>query len=154
CGAVAVAFGLPPAATLFRKIPRLGALPGSRLLGLADLSLAVLAGLGLTALERRRGSAAPFVVALVSASAAIAVGVSALPRGLGAAAADPLVSPAACLALLIVAAALSALVLAGKRPAVAASLLVALAVVDLYTFSFRHVPFVPAETVFPASPVL
>ena len=52
--ALSVTFGWFPFSPLFRAIPVFRAMPGNRILGILDLSLATLAGLGWTALGRLR----------------------------------------------------------------------------------------------------
>lgn len=140
---------LPPVSELFRSIPVLKGLPGHRILGIADLSLAVLASLGITELQRRRTSATASIIALGFAAA----GVSALIL-----LAHERVAPGARLresaALLVVSAALSLYALLRRHPARGAVLaLGAVLVLDVLTFADRHVPFVRAESIFPSAPV-
>jgi hypothetical protein len=148
-----VAYGFPPAEPLFRAVPILRGLPGTRLIGTLDLSLALLGGLGLTVLQqpRRRGSSSSTSI-LMSA-----VGVLLTAALLLVLLSQRSTIPASQRATLVVLSASSTLLLAigavgTPRLGFAAPILAALAVADLIGFSQRHVPMVPAATVFPAAP--
>ena len=151
-----VAFGLPPALFVFQAIPVIRSLHPYRFLLLVDFAIAILAGLGLTALQRttdrpvgrtasRLAPLAPAFL-LIAATVTLVFRFSRIPSAL--AGSCGLVSS-------LVFAVLSAgwLAWALLRPpgreralGIGASLIV---LVDLVPFAYGNVPFFPAEAVFP-----
>ncbi len=157
-GGAAVAYGVPPFGALARVLPLLRGLPNQRLLLWPELALALLAGLGLTALleptdspgrRRARRIAAISFLGLVAAlgwatlrapSAAFAG-----PRGL-----------ATSWALALASAVGIAWLVSPKWRARAATgwALAALVAVDLGHVAKGHVPAVEPQAIFPPAPVL
>ena len=156
--ALSVTFGWFPFSPLFRAIPVFRAMPGNRILGILDLSLATLAGLGWTALGRLRrqpAAARAGMVCLCAAATATAVAAWVLrDRMRELRIADPLRRPDAVLVLVavslvpIMGALMSRRELSAWRAAAATVLFL-----DLGSFAWRHVPFVPRGMVFPPGPV-
>jgi hypothetical protein len=148
-----VAYGFFPFSELFRAVPKLQALPGTRLLGVLDLSLALLGGLGLTVLQRgRRGRDV-----LLGRIAAVGAGCVGLV-GLGIELRRRLPVPGREWATFATLGALTlALILLAVRweriAAGAAAILAVLTLGDLVGFSRGHVPMVAAGTVFPPAPL-
>lgn len=154
-----VAFGLVPFSQIFRAVPILRAMPG-RILGLTDLSLAILAGLGLTYLREagmRRGSPRlPDLVLPAMSAVGVAWGILVLRgRVSSSGIAETLRRPIFAATLLI---ASGVLVLAALRSRRSNRILVAcvagLVAFDVATFSWRHVPLVPPDRVFPPAPTI
>ncbi len=155
---IEISFGLPPFYELSQALPILSGLPNARFLLAADLSLAVLAGLGLSAIEQARDRARLLSPAVLS-SVALAAGAAWLvfPR-----VPPPLDldhvwlvrkwSSVGWVALAMVAVVLAAI---GKMPRwLRARAAVAIAAADLLTFQHGRLPFVDADAVFPPAPVL
>ncbi len=155
--AVEVAFGFPPFSPIFRAIPRLQGLPGSRLLGVFDLSVAMLGGLGLTVLQqhrRYRSRRLGIFAVLAAASIGLATLALELHRRLRAPGRNPRGEWTEFVVLALLALALISVgLLWPKRGAGLAAILAIVAVVDLVAFSRGHVPMVAAKAVFPWSPL-
>ncbi len=158
-----VVYGFGPAYWLSSHTPVLRGIPNWRLLAVADLGLALLAAMGLTALEARAGSlgfrqagwllpGAAFVIAAIGVAVILARGrIGFVPH--------PFVSlrtirgPASSAAILLAAAALLAAALARKlRPSRFAVLALAFCAADLASASYRFIPFVRPSEVFPPAP--
>ena len=157
---VLVLYGHGPLSSLARRLPLLRSLPQARLLLLLGFSLAVLAGLGLTGLQRSagRGGAGPRAARLASL-AALASAAAGLAR-VGSATADPrrafegthgVASSLLFLGLAGLLVAASRLPRPGPAGLGVAALLLAGA--DLGSFAYGHVPFVPASLAFPVPAV-
>jgi len=161
--AVSIAYGVGPAYALSLRVPVLKGIPNWRLLGVADLALAVLAALGLSAVEaglreRRRApegwwwlAAGPASLAAAAVAFMVTLGVVRAGRTLPTL--HALRQPLSSAAFLIAAAALLALALGGRlRPSVFGALAVALCAADLVSTSYRFFPFVRPAEIFPAAP--
>ncbi|MFY9550172.1 MAG: hypothetical protein WAU32_03400 [Thermoanaerobaculia bacterium] len=158
--ALSVAFGLPPVSGWFRALPWIRALPGTRLLGILDLSLAALAGLGFSNLQRRRrlgearlppGQLAPVAVMASVVGVLVVLAKRRASGGLWQGGAGWGVSAgllAVCLLLLFVAAR------SRSWSRTASGALAGVVALDLLTFGKGHVPLVSAQSVFPPSPVV
>jgi hypothetical protein len=157
--AIEISFGLPPFYELSRALPILSGIPNARFLLAADLSLAVLAGLGLSAIEQARDRPR-FLSSAVLSAIALAVGAVCLvfPR-VSAAPVDPhhvwpvrAWSSVGWIALGVVAVVIAAV---GRLPrSFKGRAAVVIAAADLFTFQHGRLPLVEAETVFPPAPVL
>jgi NO-binding membrane sensor protein with MHYT domain len=156
--AIEIPFGLFPASQLFRALPGIRGLPGTRILGILDLSLAVLAGLGLSALQKQR-RVTPWrsLFVLSAAITAVAIGIVGLqrrrPEGVRP---DPWRSAASSAVVLLAAAAPLAFLALRRKPGSvwATRALLFLSATDLLSFSWGHVPFVGADAVFPESQLI
>lgn len=151
-----IAFGLPPALTVFHAIPVIRSLHPFRFLLLVDFAIAILAGLGLTALQRTPDQpvrrTARRLALLAPALLLIAATVILIFRFAG----NPSALAGSCgLVSSLVFAVLSAgwLAWALLRPpgreralGIGASLIV---LADLIPFAYGNVPFFPPEAVFP-----
>ncbi len=158
-----VVYGFGPAYWLSAHTPVLRGIPNWRLLAVADLGLALLAALGLTALEDapespRSRRARWLLPGAAFAVAAIGVGLV-LARGRIGFVPHPFVSmrtirgPASSAAILLTAAALLATNLAGRlRPSRFAALALAFCALDLASASYRYLPFVRPAEIFPPAP--
>ncbi len=157
-GGAAVAYGVPPFAALARVLPVLRGLPNQRLLVWAELALALLAGLGITALleptdplgrRRARRIAAISLLGLVAALgwATLRAAPTALagPHGL-----------ATSWAVAIASAVGVAWLVVPKRrtQSAAAWALAALVAVDLAHVASGYVPAVEPQAIFPPAPIL
>ena len=158
-----VVYGVGPAYWLSAHTPVLRGIPNWRLLAVADLGLALLAAMGLTAVEARAGSMRfPWARWLLpgAAFAAAAVGVGLiLARGRVTFVPHPFISmrtirgPASSAAILFAAAVLLGATLAGKiRPSRFAVLALAFCALDLGSASYRSIPFVRPSEIFPPAP--
>jgi len=162
--ALSIAYGVGPLYGLSRHVPVLRGIPNGRLLAVADLSLAVLASLGISALSvelRERRHARPAFWVLAAGAVVIAGSGIALIRWQGrfASHTHALVSlrtfrgPASSAAILLAAVLVLVLALAGRLgPARFAALALAFVAADLVTASFRFLPFVRPSEIFPAAP--
>ncbi len=158
-----VVYGFGPAYWLSSHTPVLRGIPNWRLLAVADLGLALLAALGLNALETGADSlrwprarwllpGAAFAVAIIGVALILARGrIGFVPH--------PFVSmrtirgPASSAAILLTASALLATNLAGRlRPARFAALALAFCALDLASASYRYIPFVRPAEIFPPAP--
>jgi hypothetical protein len=161
---LSIVYGQAPIYRLSLHTPVLRGIPNGRLLAVADLCLAVLAGFGLSALAdelRSRGRARPrFWVAAAAAGFGSAAGVQAI-RLAGRAAYSPhaflslrtLRGPASSAAILVAAAVLVAIALAGRIPVRRLAVLaLAFAAADLVTAGFRFIPFSRPRDIFPNAP--
>ena len=162
-GIMQIVYGIGPLYDLSRHVPILRGIPNWRLLGVADLCLAVLAGLGITALvERNSGRpAAPGWWLAAAASFVVAgAGIGAvLERGRAGFRPHPWISlrtirgPASSAGILLAAALLVALALSGRiRPPLAAALILAFGALDLMSASYRFIPFTRPDRIYPPSP--
>jgi hypothetical protein len=142
---VAIALGFPPFSQMVRRMPTLGGVLNDRFFLVADLSLAVLGGLGLTALqalsvaERRRAS--PW--AWMAVTVVVACGCVVSAKGAQVA--------------ILAASAVLLLVLAGTSrcsPVTGGRLAIVLVAIDLFTFQHAAIPFVEASKVYPPAPAL
>jgi len=161
--AASIAYGVGPAYALSLRVPILKGIPNWRLLGVADLALAVLAALGLSAAQDRlreaRRAPAGWWWAVAAAGSIAAAGVAYLISHEAVPPAGRILSlatvrqPLGSAAFLIAAAALLALALGGRlRPSVFGALAVALCAADLVSASYRFFPFVHPAEIFPAAP--
>ena len=161
---LSIVYGQGPVYRLSLRTPILRGMPNGRLLAVADLCLAVLAGLGLSALLeelRARGRARRvFWIVPAIAFAGAAAGIDAI-RIAGSAAphAHPFLSfrtlrgPASSAAVLLAAALFLAVALAGRIPGRRlAWLAVAFVAADLVSASFRFIPFSRPAEIFPPTP--
>ncbi len=155
--AAGIAYGVPPVATLARALPLVGGLSNHRLLLYLELALALLAGLGLTALVERDGQASGRRLCW-AAGIALAGGLVALSWATARADAQALAGAkglATSWALWVA----SALAIAGsllprRRPSPAVGwALTALLAGDLAHVAAGHVPAVEAARIFPPAPV-
>lgn len=154
---IAAIFGVPPVRQLLERLPVVGHFPNNRLILLADFSLAMLAGLGLTTLadppvqeEVPRRRRALFVAALLVPTAGVAWSVvrTLSNRENGSREGDG----ALIEAFVILAALWAIAVFRGVRrlpPRFVAAALAVLSVVDGMTFASRHVPYVKPSRVWP-----
>jgi hypothetical protein len=161
-GAIEIAYGWPPAYELSRVLPVLRGLPNWRLILVADFGLAVLAGLGISALQRRVADsssslfASSWFVLAFGAWLAVAAGFTyalTLVNSLEHPALMLVFGPWAAGALLVTTGALTAAALTGVisgRSFAAAAL--ALVLIDMASFSFGHVPFVKRDQLYAPSP--
>ncbi len=161
---LSIVYGQGPVYRLSLHTPLLRGIPNGRLLAVADLSLALLAALGLSALvedlrTRRRPGAVCWVLA-GGAFVAAAVGTRAiLVHGRIGYEPHPLLSfrtirgPASSAAILLASALLLGLALAGRlRAERFAVLAVTFVALDLMSASFCFVPFFRPADVFPPAP--
>lgn len=161
--AVEIVYGLGPVYWLSQRIPILRGIPNGRLLVVVDLSLAMLAGLGMTALQETLKAADARAKCWIMSSAAFfvaAVGVwliasrardSLIPaRALSFATVR---GPLSSAIVLLAAAVLLALALGSglSRPRFEV-LAVAFMAADLVTASYRFIPFASPEAIFPPAP--
>lgn len=154
--AAAVAYGVPPIADLVRALPVLGGLPNHRLVLWLVLALALLAGLGLTALaggerslDKRR--LVPAAGASLGGSLALLAWTTLRADGSAVLGATGLSTSW----LVWAASALGCALLLGGRVSspVAARLLVTLLACDLAHVASRPVPSVEPERIYPPAPV-
>jgi len=163
-GVLSIVYGRGPGYALSRHTPILRGIPNWRLLGVADLALALLAGLGLSALaERLRAGNRPglrwwLLTVPVFTGAALGIG-AILARGRIGFRPHPLLSlqtlrgPASSAGLLLAAALLLGLALAGRLgPRQLMALSVAFCAADLLTASYGFLPFCRPQDIFPAAP--
>ena len=158
-----VVYGFGPAYWLSSRTPVLRGIPNWRLLAVADLGLALLAALGLTALEvppepLRLRRARWLLPGAALAAATIGVALI-LARGRIGFVPHPFASmrtirgPASSAAILLTAAALLAMNLAGRlRPSRFAALALAFCALDLASASYGYIPFVRPAEIFPPAP--
>lgn len=143
--AAQVVYGLGPVFRLALAIPVLKSFPSNRVLVLMDLSLAVLAALGITALQEKPRAAAGLLLTAVPATILLVLATSVGGR---AAFGNPfgLLS-----SWLFLAAGAVLLVLAASRlrPRTFGLCALALLSADLMSFALWHVPFFPARQIFP-----
>jgi hypothetical protein len=160
---LSIVYGFDPVRRLALEVPVLRGLPNGRLLVVADLALAVLAGLGVSAVGRRLRTgqslrAGWLLAAPVFAGAAAAIAVellraSAAPPAHSASALRALRDPASSAAVFLGAALLLGFGLARRMRADRfATLALAFCVADVVTASYRFIPFVRPAEIFPASP--
>lgn len=161
---LSIAYGQGPVYRLSLHTPVLRGIPNARLLAVADLSLAVLAGLGLTALleEFRAGRRprAAFWILPAGAFVAAAAGTRAiLARGRIGYVPHPFLSfrtlrgPASSAAILLAAALLVGLALVGRlRPERFTAFALVFVAADLVSASFRFIPFSRPADIFPSAP--
>ncbi len=153
---VSVLYGHGPLSELAGRAPFLRSLPQARLLLVLGFCLAVLAGLGLTELQRTAGrpGAGLWGARLLSLGLVVVAGVSLYRVGLRSAAPERafegrwgIASSLVFLGLTVVLVSASAF----RRPGSAALgvAAVVLAGADLASFAFAHVPFTPARLAFP-----
>jgi hypothetical protein len=163
-GVISIVYGQGPVYRLSLHAPVLRGIPNGRLLAVADLCLAVLAGLGLSALgeelrSHRIARRSVWLIALPMFVVA-AVGVAMIrARGRIGFRPHPLLSlqtirgPASSALILLAAALFLGLALAGRvraeRLAVLALIFIA---ADLVTASFCFIPFSRARDIFPSAP--
>ena len=154
--AAEITFGLFPASQLFRALPQIRALPGNRILGVLDLSLAVLASLGFSNLERRgltRRSVLIGILGITTICLGLGIGVLGGPFT-GKGRFGPWVSPASTLIFLTASGAILVWTASRKQDSPYSRILIVLTLgLDLISFSWGHVPFVEARTVFPDAPL-
>ncbi|HVF19048.1 MAG TPA: hypothetical protein VNA14_02260 [Mycobacteriales bacterium] len=156
-----VAYGIPPLYGISRKLPVFSTLPNWRAIVLTQFAVVVLAGLGITALQRRLADRAREAT-WWSSLAALLLG--------GGFAAGALYSripkmpervswfrgPTSSVVVLAIAAILlSPPVVRRLRGRVALSvLLIGFVAVDLLTYGYGHAPFIPQRSVYPEAPLL
>jgi hypothetical protein len=149
------AVGVPPFSTAFQAMPVFRAMPGIRLLGLVDVCLAVLAGLGLTELGRARpGPRWARAGLIVAASLGVAIAILVLRDGTNLSGGiGRFRGWKSTLGLLGISAGLALLSLRRAGPARGAlAALAALSVFDLGSYAWLHVPPVPRASIFPETP--
>jgi Bacterial membrane protein YfhO len=153
---IGAAFGVPPFSTVFRALPVFRAMPGIRLVGILDVCLAVLAGLGLTELQRaERKSRRRFsAILIVAATLAVAAAVLILrakshppPGNIG-----TFRSYVSTLGLLAASTLFALLSLGRSRGRWGIAALVVVTLLDLGSYAWHHVPPVPSEAIFPPTP--
>lgn len=160
-----IVYGLGPVYRLSLHVPILQGIPNARLLGVADLCLAVLAALGITALVERgvgRAAAPGWWLATAATFVGAAAGVWwVLERGRVGFQPHPWISmrtvrgPASSAGILLAAVLLVALLLSGRvRPPLAAALVLAFGALDLMSASYRFIPFTKPSRIFPPSPTM
>lgn len=162
--ALQIVYGQGPLHWVTQHTPILKSIPNWRLLAVADLGLAVLAAMGLSALagELEAGRRLRKRWWLIPA-AALCVGGVGVAFIIGRAKADPggdgffslstLRGPMSSAVILLAASVLLGLALAGRLPPgrfAAAAL--ALTAVDLVTASYRYIPFISPRGIFPPAP--
>ncbi len=154
--AAALAYGVPPIADLWRSLPLLGGLPNHRLILWLELALALLAGLGLTALTEREAPPARRRLVL-TAGLSLGGSLALLAWTTGRADAGALTGPTGLLTSWLVwsASALGcALLLRGRSSSlVVARCLLALLVCDLAHVASRRTPSVEPGRIYPPAPV-
>ena len=157
--AIEIPFGLPPFYGLSQRAPILGGLPNARVLLEADFALAVLAGLGLSALEQGESrTRARLPALLVAAAVALLAAWAVFPRNdapTDGGEAHRLVRSWASEGWIGLAVVGVGLVAVGKLPRSyrgRAALLVA--TIDLFTYQHGRLRFVRPDQVFPPAPVL
>ncbi len=164
-----VVYGWGPLYWLSRHVPVVQAIPNGRLLVVADFGLAVLAGLGVSALAqmvgsdpRRRPNASWWLLpACASLLCAAGVGFLQSRSGMpvpsaGGPAGDYswLQGPRASAGFLLASGALIAWAVSGHlRPRRFALLVVGLLSADLVTATYGYIPFVEAREIFPPAPL-
>jgi len=155
-GALQVIYGTGPVFLVTRTAPLLSGLSNWRVIVVADFCLAVLAGLGLSALERNvegRPRGLPWMI-LLFACLLCGAGIAALHRREAAGACAWYLNSTSSWILLAVSAAVFSIFflrrMSAKVFSVAAVLCIA---IDLLTFSYDHIPFSPKNRIFPSSPV-
>jgi len=165
---VQIVYGVGPFYAVSRHIPILKGIPNWRLLAVADLCLAVLAALGLSAIcDRAAARRAPVpewvatslsVLVFAVASAGI---LRVMEKGRTGFQPHPWVSlrtirgPASSAGVLLAAAILIALALSGRiRPSAVAALAVTFGALDLMTAGYRFIPFTEPSRIYPPSPTM
>lgn len=148
-----VIYGLWPGAWLAERLPVFRSLPNTRIILLADFSLAVLAALGLTAfqkeLEEKRwlkihwALFAVVMVVLVAGVAGVSRRTPSLPEGF-----PWMLSPSSSIVLAAAAFLLLVPMRFGK-PSRRAALVLVVVAVEMVTFGYGHVPFIDRNFVFP-----
>jgi hypothetical protein len=171
--ALQIVYGHGPLYWLSQHTPVLNSIPNGRLLVVADLGLAILAGLGLSALEEELSAgrrprprwwllpAAALWISTIGITLLIA-GVKTDPHGDGFFSLSMLSpqilvhrlrGPLSSVVMLLAAAALLSLALAGRLPRQKfAVLALAFTSVDLVTASYRYIPFTSPGEIFPPAP--
>jgi hypothetical protein len=155
--AVGIVYGLWPFFALSLRVPVLRGIPNGRLLAVADLALAVLAGLGLSALEEGPVEKRRRALTALLPGAALAVSATAIVwmRSRGGAPVGPRGGPLSSLVFLAAAATLVGLALWSRLPARTIVLLaVALAAADLFSAVSRLFPYASPADIFPPAPTL
>ncbi len=153
---VSVLYGHGPLSELARRLPILRSLPQARLLLVLGFSLSILAGLGLTGLQRTAGSSGPgpWGARLLSIGLVVVAGASLHRVGLRSA--DPerafggtwgVASSLLLLGLAVALVSASAFPRSGGAALGVAA--VVLAGADLASFAFGHVPFTPVPLAIP-----
>ncbi len=163
--ALEIIYGWEPAYWISQHTPVLRGIPNWRLLAVVELGLAVLAAMGLSALERALGARVRLTPAwwLLPAVALVLCGIGLAVIGLrdtpypypgGPLSLWTLRRPLASGVFLLAAAVLLGLALARRlRPAPFAAFALCLTAVDLATASYRFIPFVRPEEIFPPAPM-
>ncbi|HVE63554.1 MAG TPA: YfhO family protein [Mycobacteriales bacterium] len=159
--AALVAYGVGPAYDLSLRLPAFSTLPNWRGIVLMQFALAVLAGLGVTALQRKlpgRFVDASWWAPLAAGVLAGALGIRALQSRV------PLIpervtwfrGPTSSAVVFAIAALLLTPVVVRRlrRTAVLSVLLIGFAAADLITYGYGHAPYIPPRSAYPASPVL
>jgi hypothetical protein len=160
-----IVYGFGPFYALSRHVPVLRGIPNWRLLAEADLCLAVLAALGLSAIGDRGAGRPASAVEWVSAAAMFAAAAAGilwvLEKGRLGFQPHPWISfrtirgPASSAGVLLAAAVFLAFALSGRiRMPVVAALALTFGVVDLLSAGYRFIPFTRPSRIFPPSPTL
>ena len=162
--AMQIVYGLGPLYWLSRRIPIIQGIPNGRLLVVADLGIAVLAGMGLSALSERIGAghrlgrrwwllpAAALSVSGIGVAVIIAHAKGS-PDAVGFFSLSTLRGPPSSAVALLAAGALLGLALAGRLPRERfAVVALAFVSVDLVTASYGYIPFVSPKEIFPPAP--
>ncbi len=159
--AALVAYGIPPLYGISRKLPVFGTLPNWRAILLTQFALAVLAGLGITALQRRLADRsrdgmwwAPLAALVLAGGFAAGALYSRVPKM------PERVSwfrgPTSSVLVLAVAAVLLSpyVVRRFRGRAILSVALVGFVAVDLMTYGYGHAPFIARRSVYPKAPLL
>jgi Bacterial membrane protein YfhO len=160
-----IIYGFGPFYVLSRHVPVLRGIPNWRLLAVADLCLALLAALGLSAICDRSAGRPASAVEWVSAAAvfvAAAAGILwVMEKGRLGFHPHPWISfrtirgPASSAGVLLAAAVFLALALSGRiRTPVVAVLALAFGAIDLLSAACRFIPFTSPSRIYPPSPTL
>jgi hypothetical protein len=162
---VQIVYGVGPFYAVSRHVPILKGIPNWRLLAVAELCLAVLAALGLSALRERiaaRPAPAGWWLCAFGAFAVAAAGVW-FVRARGHSFYRPhpwnslqtIRGPVSSAAVLLAAGALLALALSGRvRPPVVSALVLTFGALDLMTAAYRFIPFTDPSRIYPPSPTM
>jgi hypothetical protein len=151
--AFAVAFGLEPLASISQWMPILHGLKKDRMLLIVDFALALMCGMGLSAVETNKNQNRRPILRLAFIACVLAlIGTTCL--GHSRVHVQWWRAPGSIIPFLVAALALAAARTIGRLPgrkfAVGA---LALLVIDLGSYAYGHIPFVGPETLYPPAPV-
>jgi hypothetical protein len=155
--ATAVAFGFQPVRWIVVHLPVIKAMKNARLILVANLAVAALAGLGISALEQQiqtDASRKRALIYVVIASLVAGLGIYEVHRATWVPV-EFMRSPAGSLIFLLIALALIAARLSGRlSPRVFPTLICGWCAIEMLSFSYGYLGFTPADEVFPPAPVL